>query len=111
MPFLPSEELRILDSGGGSGVLAAAAAVEFCSRPKSRRPSALHATVWEIDGLLAGDLTRTLRYCGAVCREAGVAFTGDLRQGNFILDAADLVDGGDSSLLRIRSSSVSMWRS
>jgi len=90
----PPKELRILDAGGGSGVLTAAAVAELCGRPKAKRPRSLHATVWEIDELLAEDLARTFEHCSAVCREAGVTFTGEHRQENFILDAADLVDGG-----------------
>lgn len=85
------DELRILDAGGGSGVLTAATVAEVCGRPESERPKALHSTVWELDELLAEDLARTFEHCRAVCRAAGVSFTGDLRQGNFILDASDQV--------------------
>ena len=90
----PPKELRILDAGGGSGVLTAAVVAEFCARPKSRRPQALHATIWEIDALLAAELDHAFEHCRTVCREAGVRFTGELRQENFILAAADLVHGG-----------------
>ena len=90
----PLKELRILDAGGGSGVLTAAAVAELCARPKRKRPHALHATVWEIDERLSADLARTFEHCRAVCDDAGVQFTGELRQGNFILDAAALVDDG-----------------
>lgn len=41
----PPMELRILDAGGGSGVLTAAAVAELCARPKAKRPQSLHATV------------------------------------------------------------------
>ncbi len=90
----PPKELRILDAGGGSGILTAAAVAEFCARPKPKRPHALHATVWEIDELLSRDLARTFEHCRVACDEAGVRFTGELRQENFILGAADLVGGG-----------------
>ena len=90
----PPKELRILDAGGGSGVLTAAAVAEFRARPKPKQPHAAHATVWEVDELLSGDLARTFEHCRVVCDEAGVRFTGELHQENFILDAADLVDGG-----------------
>ena len=90
----PLKELRILDAGGGSGVLTAAAVAELCARPKPKRPHALHATVWEIDERLSADLARTYEHCRAVCDDAGVQFTGELRQGNFILDDAGLVDDG-----------------
>ncbi len=81
----PPEELRILDAGGGSGILTAAAIAELCGRPKARRPQSVRATIWEIDELLAEDLDRTFEYCRAVCCDAGVTFTGELHQENFIL--------------------------
>ena len=45
----PPKELRILDPGGGSGVLMSAAVAEICARPRHMLPAVLHATVWEID--------------------------------------------------------------
>ena len=89
------EELRLLDAGGGSGILTAAAVAELCARPPSTRPDALHATVWEIDERLVTDIHRTFGHCRGVCDAAGVRFTGILRQENFILEAARLlVHGG-----------------
>ncbi len=70
-----------------------AAVAELCGWPESKRPAALHATVWEIDELLSRDIARTFEHCLSACREVGVAFTGELRQGNFILDASDFVGG------------------
>ena len=90
----PPKQVRVLDPGGGAGVLTAAAVAELCARPKQRRPNALHATVWEIDERLSAHLTRTFEHCRAVCNEAGVRFTGELRQENFILAAAGLLDSG-----------------
>ena len=83
----PPKELRILDPGGGSGVLMSAAVVELCTRAENKRPTALHATVWEIDELLSRDIARTFEYCFSVCREVGVSFKGTLR---------DPVNGTDS---------------
>ncbi len=91
----PPSELRILDAGGGNGILTAAAIAEICARPKSDRPSAIHTTVWEIDELLAGDLARTFEHCDAVCRAAGVGFTAELHQENFILGATQQIMGGN----------------
>ena len=93
----PPEVFRILDPGGGSGILTAAAVAELCRRPECGRPAALHATVWEIDARLADDLDRTFEHCRAVCAKAGVAFHGEHRRGNFILDAAAWTD--DQNLL------------
>ena len=91
----PPETLRVLDPGAGCGALTAAAVAELCSRPERGRPAALHATVWELDARLAGDLDRTFEHCHAVCAQAGVAFRGEQRRGNFILDAAARADGRD----------------
>ena len=91
----PPEALRILDPGGGSGVLTAAAVAELCSRPVRSRPATLHATVWEIDARLADDLDRTFEHCRAVCTKAGVTFRGEHRRGNFVLDAAAWADDQD----------------
>ena len=90
----PPKDLCLLDAGGGSGVLTAAVVAELCARPRSKRPQSLRATVWEIDELLAEDLAHAFEHCSAVCRAAGVKFIGELRQKNFILDAADLLVEG-----------------
>ena len=91
----PPEELRILDPGGGAGVLTAAVAAELCGRPERSRPAVLQATVWEIDERFADDLDRAFEYCRAACAKAGVVFRGDHRRGNFILDAAAWADERD----------------
>lgn len=99
----PLKTLRILDAGAGCGTLTAAAVAELCARPVTRRPRSMHATLWEIDRSLAPELARTLSSCQVVCRDAGVAFTSELRQGNFLLDAAELV--GDAALFTPKQSS------
>ena len=91
----PPETLRVLDPGGGSGILTAAAVAELCSRPERSRPAALHASVWELDERLAGDLDRTFEHCRAVCAKAGVAFRSEHHRGNFVLDAAVWADDQD----------------
>ena len=88
----PPADCKILDPGGGGGVLTAAAVAELCGRPEHSRPAALHAIVWELDARFAGDLDRTFERCQAVCAKAGVAFRGEHRRGNFVLDAAAWAD-------------------
>ncbi len=90
----PPQELRLLDAGGGSGMLTAAVAATLCTRPRSTRPEALNATVWEIDERLVSDLARTFEHCRGVCDAAGIRFTGTLHQENFVLEAARLVNNG-----------------
>ena len=90
----PPRELRLLDAGGGSGMLTAAVVDALCTRPTSTRPDALSATVWEIDNRLVADLGRTFEHCRGVCDTAGIRFTGTLRQENFVLAAARLLNNG-----------------
>ena len=65
----PPANFRILDPGGGCGILTAAAVAELCSRPERSRPAALHATVWELDARLADDLDRTFEHWPRGMRE------------------------------------------
>lgn len=55
----PSEQLWILDPGGGNGMLSAAVVAEVCSRPESQRPTAMHLVTWEIDSQFQPLLHRT----------------------------------------------------
>ena len=87
------EELNILDAGGGTGILTAATVVEICSRPKPERPAALRAIVWEVDDSFQDNISRAFEYCRAVCQGVGMEFKGELRQGNFIIESADLISG------------------
>jgi len=84
--------LRLLDAGGGNGMLTAAAVAALCSR-RTARPERIVATVWELDNALIPSLEETLRLCEAACRSEAVGFTADLRHGDFILEAADMLGG------------------
>ena len=90
----PPEQLRILDPGGGNGMLTAAVVAEVCSRPESKRPTAMHLVTWELDSQFQPLLNRTFEDCETVCRRAGVVLSWDVRCGDFILDATDLIAGG-----------------
>lgn len=84
------ETLRILDAGGGNGMLTAAAIAEICGRKS--RPVSILATAWEVDEAILPPLERTLDACASVCDRAGVRFSGDIRHGDFIHDATALLD-------------------
>ena len=89
----PPEQLRVLDPGGGNGMLTAAVVAEVCSRPESQRPAAMHLVTWEIDSQFQPLLHRTFEDCETVCRQAGIALSWDVRCRDFIFDAADLIVG------------------
>ncbi len=89
------DSLTILDAGGGSGILTAAAIAELCTRPTNNRPKYISATIWEIDDQFTSTIAHTFKHCHAICNQAGIQFTGELRKGNFILDAVNLIHGSD----------------
>jgi adenine-specific DNA-methyltransferase len=90
LPTMPTS-LRILDAGAGNGMLIAAFVAEVCSR--RLHPQSVIATVWELDAELIPPLQDTLDLCEAACAACGINFVGDIRQGDFILDAADMLGG------------------
>ena len=89
----PPDELHLLDAGSGTGILTAAVISEFCIRPASQRPASIDVVAWEIDSSLEPLLRRTLEYCEEVATYSGIRFAWDVRCGDFISGAADLIAG------------------
>ena len=86
------DEVRILDAGAGVGSLTAAFVEAACRwEPQPRR---ILATTYEIDPTLAGLLRRILDLCGRECAAAGIEFEADVRETDFIGEAAVMLDGG-----------------
>ncbi len=89
----PPQKLRVLDAGGGTGILIAAVVAEFCARPVSRRPVVIDAVSWEIDSLFEPLLHRTFKYCQEIATRSGMEFTWGTRYGDFITQASDVIAG------------------
>ena len=89
----PRQELRLLDAGSGTGILTAAVLAEFSARPPYRRPAAVNVVAWEIDDSFKPVLERTFEYCRRVSEYSGMEFTWEIKWGDFISQAADLVAG------------------
>jgi adenine-specific DNA-methyltransferase len=84
--------LRILDAGAGVGSLSAALIAELCRR--SLRPRAIHLTTYELDAALIPYLSDTLAQCEAACDQAGIAFTSEVCQEDFIAAGVSMLEGG-----------------
>ncbi|MEG3841009.1 Eco57I restriction-modification methylase domain-containing protein [Microcoleus sp. herbarium14] len=82
-------DISLLDAGAGIGSLLAAVVCELCQRPQ--KPRTLHITAYEIDIILIDYLKQTLDWCSRECQSAGISFTYDIRQLDFIQDAADML--------------------
>ena len=87
----PPQELRLLDAGSGVGMLTAAVVAEFATRPAHRRPVVINAEAWEIDGSLEPSLIRTFAYCEKAALNYGMELKWNIRMGDFISQAADMV--------------------
>jgi adenine-specific DNA-methyltransferase len=80
------KEVRLLDAGAGVGSLTAAAIAELLTRPI--RPRSVKVTAVEIDPALLDGLSQTLSLCERACERAGVTFSADIRDGDFLSYAA-----------------------
>ncbi len=79
--------VRLLDAGAGVGSLTAAFVEEFCQR-KSVVPS-IEATAYELDPIMTENLQTTLVDCGRVCDTAGIGFSSEFLQMDFIETCAN----------------------
>lgn len=73
---------RVIDAGAGSGVLSLALLHRVLAQHP--RPASFHVTAYEIDPAAIEQLRETLASCAALCEEAGVRFTSELRTEDFI---------------------------
>jgi adenine-specific DNA-methyltransferase len=79
-------EIFLLDAGAGIGSLLAAFVAQVCQHQK--RTSHLHIVAYEIDPILSGYLYQTLKLCERECQNAGISFNYEIRETDFIEDAA-----------------------
>ncbi len=82
-------DISLLDAGAGIGSLLAAVVYELCQR--HQKPRSLHITAYEIDIILIEYLKQTLEWCSIECQSAGIYFAYEIRQLDFIQDAADML--------------------
>jgi adenine-specific DNA-methyltransferase len=83
------EELRLLDPGAGVGSLTAAFVSEMGAR--KARPKSIHVTAYEIDSLLCEYLANSLQQCKQTCDVAGIEFSADVINADYIDSAASLL--------------------
>lgn len=83
------EHVRLLDAGAGMGALTAAFVVEACNSAVS--PKSIFVTCFEVDEGMSAILASTLEACEGVCKEAGVEFSSEIIQDDYILHSAELL--------------------
>jgi len=87
-----NDHIRILDAGAGVGSLFAAAVSELGRRVT--KPSKITVTACEIDPHMVSYLADTMRHCKEECRHLGIAFEGEIVEGDFLETAADYIGNG-----------------
>lgn len=91
-PPRPHAHLRLLDAGAGNGMLSAAWIQAVCAW--EHPPASVRITAYEIDNTLTPALHDTLELCAQACAQVGVTFEADVRTGDFIRQAVDMLTGG-----------------
>lgn len=81
---LQCETIRVLDAGGGTGMLTAAFVAEACSR--RGRLKEIEVTVFEIDDKLIFYLKQTLDTCRKLCRKFDIKFSAEIVNEDFIFE-------------------------
>ncbi len=81
---------RILDAGAGVGSLFTAVVDHLCQR--KNKPKEIQVSAYELDPQLCERLKETLEHCRGECEEAGVVFSAEVVQGDFLAATADALD-------------------
>jgi adenine-specific DNA-methyltransferase len=84
-PVQNTETVRLLDAGAGTGILAAAAAIQ-CLAAGHR---AVHAVLYEIDTTLLPTLRSNMEHISRSFRQKDAVFTYDIRHEDFVLARPD----------------------
>jgi adenine-specific DNA-methyltransferase len=85
------EHIRLLDPGAGAGVLSAACVETFLMNGK--KPRSISIVAYENDKQILQSLQETMDRCETACITAGVVFSGEIRDRDFIESALGQTEG------------------
>lgn len=83
-------DVKLLDAGAGTGTLSTALIKRLCHQ--MIKPKSISLTAYEIDTSLIDGLYRSIRYCREECRCAGIVFTDDVYNEDFIKAAISITE-------------------
>jgi adenine-specific DNA-methyltransferase len=81
-------EVKLLDPGAGIGTLSAALVQQLCRA--SVRPHGIVVTAYEVDSCLIPALEQTYANCESACLRAGISFSAEIINSDFIESALQL---------------------
>ncbi len=83
-------EVKLLDAGAGTGTLSKALIKRLCHQ--KIKPKSISLTAYEIDASLIDGLYRSIDFCREECRRAGIMFTENVFNEDFIKAAIPITD-------------------
>ncbi|MEZ4659265.1 MAG: BsuBI/PstI family type II restriction endonuclease [Caldilineaceae bacterium] len=89
-----TESITLLDPGAGVGSLTSALVHRLLSSPNL--PADITVDAYEIDALMIQYLVRMLRQCGYECQGAGIDFSSNIVEKDFVTGGADLLWASNS---------------
>ena len=90
--FVHANCVDLLDAGAGPGSLTAATVLDFARRDLP--PSEIVVTGYEVETNLLGYLERTMHICAEAAHRAGISFTANIENVDFVADAVDRLRPG-----------------
>jgi adenine-specific DNA-methyltransferase len=81
-------EVKLLDPGAGTGALSSALVQQLCRA--SVRPHGIAVTAYEVDSRLIPALEKTYADCESACLHAGISFSAEIFNSDFIESALQL---------------------
>jgi len=89
-PSMP-REVQLLDAGAGHGALSEALVRRLCAG--RRKPKHISVTAYELDGSAIEALHATMNQCRQECEQAGIAFSANVLNEDFIAAASPTARG------------------
>jgi adenine-specific DNA-methyltransferase len=89
--FSVGSDIQLLDAGAGSGALTAAVVRRFVN--DEHKPRRIGVTAYELDDSIIETLRGTLHECQLACESAGIEFSSEVRNEDFIFAASSALRG------------------
>jgi adenine-specific DNA-methyltransferase len=84
-------DVKLLDAGAGAGVLSATLVNRCCKA--NHKPHSITVTAYEVDGAMIPSLEQTYAECETACLTAGIEFSAEIFNSDFIEAVVPLIRG------------------
>lgn len=91
--------IKILDPGAGVGILTVAYIERICK--KKQKPVSIEVVAIEVDGSIIPFLSETLELCSALCQKAGITYSYQIVNRDFLEFGLEYIETPDSTNFNI----------